>query len=397
MFQNLKVLALAAVVACSVALGAMPSSFAHEGPKGHEGHSSDCCSTHKTPQSPPESEKAVIRQLVDIFHHAIDGEHSHDQTWKQKLLALLKKDTWKQWARGLNPLRLRRHAYRAYHMQKNKEELKEHALNLAMIMPLSHGLEMAAAPIFALGSSALDLPQWIVAGGTSGLSLIAIPGLDPVCMMLFAVYPLRPVHKTLVAVQRKVTYVVRAAQIRLVSQKRRDQIASEGRTDLLRALSTMNDQLQWSEEFVVQVQTQEAAGGQRTVIQISDRTRGRPIAGFSFFEETAQTHASTTVRYLEAVRFGDQWRDEDAANLSQFSKIFHWNVRDAMIESVRVRTGERDPAELRGLFYVQSVTPEGIVFTPRAVHLPNGALRTMEHHSEAIATTCSELLVTSQK
>ena len=33
--------------------------------------------------------------------------------------------------------------------------------------------------------------------GTSVLSIVAIPGLDPLCLLIFATYPLAPVHKSI--------------------------------------------------------------------------------------------------------------------------------------------------------------------------------------------------------
>lgn len=305
------------------------------------------------------SHREVIRQLIDIFHHAIDGEHDHDATWKDKLRALTQLNTWKQWLVGLNPVRIASNSYRAYHMQKNKAALAEHAMNLALVFPLSHGLEMAAAPVFGLAASAMDLPTSVVATGSSALSIIAIPGLDPLCFLIMAAYPLKPVHGSLTFARRGVQWVARTALVRFKSTPR---------MDFLEYLSQAQTEILWAESFRVrsfQVRRGGAAGdihsqmvqilseGDSLLLELEWRTEGKE-------------------RYLHQVQLGAGLSNspELRQKALSFAALFHWNTRLALQEAIRAE-GKQRLSELANKFYVQSVDASTVTFVERAIHLPH--------------------------
>jgi hypothetical protein len=63
------------------------------------------------------------------------------------------------------------------------------------IFPLSHATEVAAAPTFLYLSQLYDLSGATIAIVTPALTAIAFPGLDILCILIFASYPLKAIHK----------------------------------------------------------------------------------------------------------------------------------------------------------------------------------------------------------
>lgn len=64
----------------------------------------------------------------------------------------------------------------------------EHLQNLALLLGASHLIEMSLGPVGVGISASLDAPVWMTA--TVGLvgGVISVPGFDPLCMGLFALY-----------------------------------------------------------------------------------------------------------------------------------------------------------------------------------------------------------------
>lgn len=144
-------------------------------------------------------ETKAIAQLTYILHQAIEGEHLHIHSIKDFLKAFQNKEKWKQL---LNFHRTTRRTVRAFNMESNKTHLANHAKNLALLFPLSHFIEVVTAPAFIAIGTAYEFPSVVIGFGSSLLSIIAVPGLDPLCILLLSAYPLKPVHKSVDLIRR---------------------------------------------------------------------------------------------------------------------------------------------------------------------------------------------------
>lgn len=133
-----------------------------------------------------------IKAFLDQFHHEI--EDSNDLETNSKLKKILA-----QWLDNFNLARISMDTYRwtqmKYYQDNGKSEYIKNFPVLASFYFLSHTIEVMSGPLgvyiandLGLGSSAK------VMIGSVG-AIISIPGLDPLCILLFAISPTRPMQK----------------------------------------------------------------------------------------------------------------------------------------------------------------------------------------------------------
>ena len=141
-----------------------------------------------------DKEVRAIAQLTHILHQAIADENFHIHSARDFLKVFRDKQ---QWTQLLNFHKITRQAVRAFNMASDKSNIANHAKNLALLFPLSHFIEVMTAPAFAAFGAVNGFPSIVIGVGGSLLSIIAVPGLDPLCILLFFAYPLKPVHKSI--------------------------------------------------------------------------------------------------------------------------------------------------------------------------------------------------------
>ncbi|MDE0150879.1 MAG: hypothetical protein OXK80_00060 [Bdellovibrionales bacterium] len=163
----------------------------------HNDSCEDCGHQNKINETEDKDVRAIV-QLIHVLHHAIEGEE-HIHSVKDFLRALRNKE---QWAHLVNFNRIARRANRAFHLASDKDDLKNHAKNITLLWPISHFIEFATAPAFVAIGTIHGWPSIVVGAGGSFLSLIVIPGLDPLCFLLLSTYPLKPVHRSVDFVRR---------------------------------------------------------------------------------------------------------------------------------------------------------------------------------------------------
>lgn len=141
-------------------------------------------------KNPPSNNE--VKNLLDQFHHEIEhGEH--DET-KSKVVSVLS-----QWVDNFNLARISMDTHRwtqmKYYQDSGKSEYIRNFPVLASFYFLSHTLEVFSGPLGVYVASDLGLGSAAkVAIGAVG-AIISIPGLDPLCILLFAVSPLKPMQK----------------------------------------------------------------------------------------------------------------------------------------------------------------------------------------------------------
>ena len=139
---------------------------------------------------------ASLKQLLHDFHDAMaDGEEPHNL--KEILQKLTTLDGLKDWAKSFNLKRSFIKAYRFYDQNKSNAAIKHHLANLAVILPLSHALEMLSGPIMSSVSIANNWPLAVTGAISTVGAVISVPGLDPLCILIFSAYPLKPVQNTI--------------------------------------------------------------------------------------------------------------------------------------------------------------------------------------------------------
>ena len=136
----------------------------------------------------------AITQLTRMFHRSIESDHNHIHSIRHLFEAFRNKE---QWLALLNFYKMSKRAVRAFNLESDKEHLKNHAKNLAILFPISHFVEVSTAPLFVAIGTIHEWPSIVIGFGGSLLSLMAVPGLDPLCILIMATYPLKPVHKSI--------------------------------------------------------------------------------------------------------------------------------------------------------------------------------------------------------
>lgn len=163
-----------------------------------ECHSHDHCEHQiiKNSDNTP-NPSSPARRAIEAFHFAIDGEHKHFSSIFEFLKSFANKD---QLLKIKNEFDFKAILFRtkiAYNIYKQDPELVEHAKNLAFILPFSHLIELSVSPGFVTLGSYFDWAQSVIAFGGATLSIIMIPGLDPVCLLIVSTYPMKSVYKTI--------------------------------------------------------------------------------------------------------------------------------------------------------------------------------------------------------
>ncbi len=143
--------------------------------------------------------KSIDMMAILQLFTSIEGDASQPESFREKVAALKKKETWVQVKNNLNLLRVGVDSYRVYKMNttgdentKNQDKV-EHIKNLAVILPLTHGIETVAGEVSMLiaanmGASIGNIATLGVVG-----AIIKIPLLvDPICILFITAYKYSP-------------------------------------------------------------------------------------------------------------------------------------------------------------------------------------------------------------
>ncbi len=145
-------------------------------------------------QKPPQD----VKSLLDQFHH--DIEHGEDSENKTKLNSVMS-----QWLANFNLARISMDVHRSvqmkYYQDDGKNEYIKNFPVLASFYFLSHTIEVLSGPMGIYLASELGMGSAVkMMIGTVG-AIITVPGLDPLCILLFAVSPLRPVQRMMTGIR----------------------------------------------------------------------------------------------------------------------------------------------------------------------------------------------------
>lgn len=288
------------------------------------------CSHQKTSS---DKDTQDILSLLNIFHQAIDGEHHHTHSFKEFFQTFTKKESWKTYIQNFDFKRIGVRAVRAYNIESDKQGIKNHAKNLALIYPISHAIEMMAAPVFVSMGSAGDLPAMVIAGGGFVLSLIAVPGIDPLCIAVLSLYPLKPIHKTIDFFRRGVEsttrFALRAFRVNELKSRYFTKVDQLEHVKLL-----FEKQGKQNVEFV-------QIGNKQTIQFKEPRT------------QEVLTKIEIQNNYVKSIAL-NSYAHREQNLIAEFSKSFSWSLKQA-IKEAQVYTKKQKLKKLESEFYIEQI------------------------------------------
>ena len=324
--------------------------------QAHQHHSEH---THQTHRDKNNTEIQTIAQLTHILHQAIAGKHLHIHSVKDFLKAFQNKE---QWAHLLNFHKITRYTVRAFNMESNKKNLSNHVKNLALLFPLSHFIEVMTAPAFVAIGTVHEFPSVVIGFGGSLLSIIAVPGLDPLCILLLSTYPLKPVHKSIDFIrnfaERSVRGIAVALKLNVLLSKT---YTSEDRFHLItrefekkKKLNQLFD-IEW---------TPLTEGSQLSIF--------RKKNGNKIFSVTRVRDLETNQFYIASI-----WISQTAEPVltRNVLKLLSWNARSAVRELLKIKDSSQKIQSYEREFFVDhiNVQADGItaVYREKAISLRN--------------------------
>lgn len=278
-----------------------------------------------TPAEKTQDVKSVLNQFHnDIEHSEIDNES------KTKLYNLLS-----QWIANFNFSKITLDAHRSvqmrYYQDNGKSEYIRNLPVLASLHLVSHFIEASSGPVGVYVASQLGFGSSVqIAIGTMG-AIITVPGLDPLCIILLAVSPFKPVQKTMTA-------------IRLVAVK-----VAGGVSNMLHLQEAMNKLLENKDRLSEIIKTSPNADlslvydSKKDVLlkQLSVKSsEGKPYLTLTFQEKAGKTWV-TALEVLDA-----QTLNQNKKSLDQILKQFNVSVRYALQRAIKTP---------RKTFYMDSV------------------------------------------
>jgi|GEM_PF-6006711 len=335
----------------------------HDHGGAHHHHNGEkCCSSDASSQNTNKDPEAkLLEDALETFHEAVEGDHTHSSGVKALVRSVFKRSTIKKWVQGFNFKEIGINSYRAYKIKSHIPGAREHALNLVFMIPMSHMLEVLSGPIASAVASEFGASPTTVYGlGTLG-AILSIPGIDPLCILVFSTYPLKQVQSAVTFLRKGTFNIVKFAGsfLGLTTAWKYLSKTENPFTYLEEAFSRANNvqesKFQWALSNV-------SENDQEKRIRVSIKTENQIVIEMQFNEQDGS--------YLEKVSFGAAAFDAlKSSDLSAALKPFHWNIRDAVKKAFNDRKksgGNR--------FYVQETSNvdsiQEVVFKPHAVPLP---------------------------
>lgn len=312
--------------------------------------------THHQPNS-TDTEVQAIARLTHILHQAIEGEHLHIHSVKDFLKIFRNKE---QWLRLLNFHKITRRTVRAFNLESDKRGLANHAKNLALLFPLSHFIEVMTAPAFIAVGTIHELPSIVIGFGGSLLSIIAVPGLDPLCILLLSAYPFKPVHRSIDFIRGFVEKGVRstAAALKL------DVLLSKtftykDRFHLIKKEFSEKNKL--NRLFDIELTDFEGGGG----LSISSKKNGDKMLSLKRVYDP-----DTNQFYIASIWIS---RTANPALIRSISNLLSWNARSAVNELLKIKDSRHKMQSYEREFFVDHITVQdtGIeaVYKEKAINL----------------------------
>lgn len=268
------------------------------------------------------SEKAEVSAVTKLLNEAHDSLHTHGEktTFRSYIWDWLKTFDLKGFAHG---------THRFLNVKLQNPEYRDHALNLAMLLPMSHLTEMAAGPVAVYAAHSMDLSTGIqVAIGMAG-GLITLPGLDPLCLLFLSSYKLEPVQKGLTQ-SRLAIYKVGQAAVRTFGLNRITESLFLKQSALERMFVSLQSGTPLKFETLSEDEILE-----RTITRVTyyDPKTQEAYISVDIVREPSDVKTGH-VTYLSALQLYKKISNSDLKQLKTWMSDLGWNARSAVIETV---------------------------------------------------------------
>ena len=303
-----------------------------------------------------DKEVQAIAQLARVLHHAIEGEHGH--SIKEFLKAFKNKE---QWIHMFNFQNIALRTTRAFNLESNKAHLKNHVKNLALLFPMSHFIEVMTAPTFMAVGTVHEFSAIVIGVGSSLLSLIAIPGLDPLCILLLITYPLKPVHKSIDfirdTVERGLYGIVTTIKLDALLSKT---YSHEDRFNFIKQALKANSE--FNRLFNIRLHTSKKG----TRLSLFDKTNNNRVLSLKRVWDSEENRF-----YLQSVWFS---RSTSSETLKDFFHLLPWNARSAVREILSLQDDHQKIESYKREFFIDKVNISNenkieIFFKKEAIYL----------------------------
>jgi hypothetical protein len=173
-------------------------------------------------EEPPPEAKHVLKEFQTIL-----GGGDTSNNLKDALKYIASREGLISWAKAFNLKRGVSQVCRLYHIRAQDSRVVVHVSNLAFALPFSQAIEMLSGPVLSTLSTAVGLPPYITGAISVTGAIISLPGIDPICILIFASYPYRPVQNSLTWIREKtfsaLTYTGEVSGITRIAQNLRQQ------------------------------------------------------------------------------------------------------------------------------------------------------------------------------
>lgn len=268
------------------------------------------------------TQKTESNAVARLLNEAHDSLHSHGEktTFRSYVWDWVKTFDLKGFAHG---------THRFLNVKLQNPEYRDHALNLAMLLPMSHLTEMTAGPVAVYTAHSMELSTGLqVAIGAAG-GLITLPGLDPLCLLFLSSYKLEPVQKGLTQI-RLAIYKVSKAAAQTFGINRIAESLFYKQSALDRLFSSFQAGTPLRFETLSEDQVLE-----RTITRITyynPKTQDAYVS-VDIVREPSQVK-DVSVTYVSAVKTYKKISNAELKQLKSWMKDLGWNARSALIETI---------------------------------------------------------------
>ncbi len=247
------------------------------------------------------SAEEIERKLIEASHEVVEGP-------EQKRFL----DNWKQ---NFNFYQKAKDGYRWSSMNEGTTG-RDIILDSVLLFSLSHSIEMSSGPLLVTIGASNGWPEWLLTlSGVAG-GIVSVPGLDPLCMIVFATYSK---SKTM----RKVIRTVRIAIVR-------SSVFVSDATGLTEFLKQHIEKANMREKLMEMGNLDKVLiFGDRSEYQFRIRSGGFTVGEAIIISDNEH---SAFLKRVHIKYLGDL-NPKAASELDAFARQFPWNISQAIREA----------------------------------------------------------------
>lgn len=292
--------------------------------------------------------------IVEIIEQSLFDEAENVETLPKKIKFLFSKQGASQTAQNFKLHETYLKIMRTSRSYSHDQEIKNHIYNLGMILPFTELSEILAGPIFYSTSSSMSAPDWVTHSGSAVASLLALPGVDPICFLAITVYFIKPVQKGVTKAREWVAKTIfMPIKQNTVDKVFKKQLALGVITQKLMSLASANNF-----NFVFK----RLSMGQYEVI-LSNVVDNKKTIQFGFSKSGSQL-------FLKSLQTSGYASFTKTDLFKKLTKIFGMDARLALKEYAK----KQSQSQYLNKAYIKKSSPHFVEFTEGTILLPQKAI-----------------------